>query len=54
MTLVLHQARYDLLSFARNREARFFTIVLPLKLSPASRCEEPSAAIGTVIREDQA
>ena len=30
MSLVLHQARYDLLSFSRNREARFFTIVLPL------------------------
>jgi ABC-2 type transport system permease protein len=30
MSLVLHQTKYDLLSFARNREARFFTIVLPL------------------------
>jgi ABC-2 type transport system permease protein len=28
--LVLHQARFDLLAFARNREARFFTILLPL------------------------
>jgi ABC-2 type transport system permease protein len=28
--LVAHQTRYDLLSFVRNREARFFTIVLPL------------------------
>jgi ABC-2 type transport system permease protein len=28
--LVLHQTRFDLLSFARNREARFFTIILPL------------------------
>jgi ABC-2 type transport system permease protein len=28
--LVLHQARYDLLGFLRNRQARFFTIVLPL------------------------
>ena len=30
MWLVLHQARYDLLSFLRNRQARFFTLVLPL------------------------
>jgi ABC-2 type transport system permease protein len=30
VSLVLHQTRYDLLSFARNREARFFTILLPL------------------------
>jgi ABC-2 type transport system permease protein len=30
VSLVLHQAGYDLLSFWRNREARFFTIVLPL------------------------
>ena len=29
-SLLLHQTRYDLLSFARNREARFFTIALPL------------------------
>jgi ABC-2 type transport system permease protein len=28
--LVLHQARYDLLSFLRNRQARFFTLILPL------------------------
>lgn len=28
--LVLHQARYDLLGFIRNRQARFFTLVLPL------------------------
>jgi ABC-2 type transport system permease protein len=28
--LVLHQARYDLLSFLRNRQARFFTLMLPL------------------------
>jgi ABC-2 type transport system permease protein len=27
---VLHQARYDLLSFLRNRQARFFTLMLPL------------------------
>jgi ABC-2 type transport system permease protein len=30
MRLVLHQTRFDLLGFARNREARFFTIALPL------------------------
>jgi len=30
MSLVLHQARYDLTSFLRNRQARFFTLVLPL------------------------
>jgi ABC-2 type transport system permease protein len=30
MQLVLHQARYDLLDFLRNRQARFFTLVLPL------------------------
>src|SRR5579859_332805 len=28
--LVLHQARYDLLTFARNRQARFFTVLLPV------------------------
>jgi ABC-2 type transport system permease protein len=28
--LVLHQARYDLTGFLRNRQARFFTIILPL------------------------
>jgi ABC-2 type transport system permease protein len=28
--LVFHQARYDLLGFLRNRQARFFTLVLPL------------------------
>lgn len=30
LALVAHQTRYDLRSFFRNREARFFTIVLPL------------------------
>ena len=28
--LVLHQARYDLRGFIRNRQARFFTLALPL------------------------
>ena len=28
--LVLHQARFDLLGFLRNRQARFFTLVLPI------------------------
>jgi ABC-2 type transport system permease protein len=28
--LVLHQARFDLLAFLRNRQARFFTIALPI------------------------
>jgi ABC-2 type transport system permease protein len=28
--LVLHQARYDLLAFFRNRQSRFFTLVLPV------------------------
>src|SRR5436853_4559172 len=28
--LVLHQARYDLLAFLRNRQSRFFTLVLPV------------------------
>lgn len=28
--LVLHQSRYDLLTFARNRQARFFTVLLPV------------------------
>ncbi len=28
--LVLHQARYDLLTFARNSQARFFTVLLPV------------------------
>jgi ABC-2 type transport system permease protein len=30
VALVLHQARFDLLGFLRNRQARFFTLVLPL------------------------
>jgi ABC-2 type transport system permease protein len=30
VALVLHQARYDLLGILRNRQARFFTLVLPL------------------------
>ena len=29
-SLVAHQTRFDLRAFARNREARFFTILLPL------------------------
>jgi ABC-2 type transport system permease protein len=29
-SLVLHQTRYDLLSFFRNRQARFFTVLLPI------------------------
>jgi ABC-2 type transport system permease protein len=28
--LVAHQARFDLLSFVRNRQSRFFTLVLPV------------------------
>jgi ABC-2 type transport system permease protein len=28
--LVAHQARYDLLSFLRNRQSRFFTLILPI------------------------
>jgi ABC-2 type transport system permease protein len=28
--MVLHQARYDLVSFVRNSQARFFTVLLPL------------------------
>jgi ABC-2 type transport system permease protein len=28
--LVLHQTRFDLLGFVRNRQARFFTLVLPV------------------------
>jgi ABC-2 type transport system permease protein len=30
LPLVIHQARYDLLGILRNRQARFFTLVLPL------------------------
>jgi ABC-2 type transport system permease protein len=30
LPLVVHQARFDLLGFLRNRQARFFTLVLPL------------------------
>ena len=30
LVLILHQARYDLLGILRNRQARFFTLVLPL------------------------
>jgi len=29
-SLVLHQARYDLRAFLRNKQARFFTLILPL------------------------
>jgi ABC-2 type transport system permease protein len=28
--LVVHQTRYDLLTFARNRQGRFFTVALPV------------------------
>ncbi|HZS61768.1 MAG TPA: ABC transporter permease [Gemmatimonadaceae bacterium] len=28
--LVLHQARYDLVAFGRNGQARFFTLILPI------------------------
>jgi ABC-2 type transport system permease protein len=28
--LIAHQARYDLLSFLRNRQSRFFTLILPI------------------------
>src|SRR5437764_7494043 len=28
--LALHQTRYDLLTFARNRQARLFTVLLPV------------------------
>jgi len=28
--MILHQFRYDLLAFFRNRQSRFFTIVLPV------------------------
>lgn len=30
LAVVLHQARFDLRGFLRNRQARFFTLVLPL------------------------
>jgi ABC-2 type transport system permease protein len=30
LALVLHQARYDLLGILRNRQARFFTLILPI------------------------
>jgi ABC-2 type transport system permease protein len=30
LALVLHQARYDLVGFLRNRQSRFFTLVLPV------------------------
>ena len=28
--LTLHQSRYDLLAFVRNRQAQFFTLALPV------------------------
>jgi ABC-2 type transport system permease protein len=28
--VILHQFRYDLLTFARNRQSRFFTLILPV------------------------
>lgn len=30
LQLVLHQSRYDLVAFMRNKQARFFTLLLPL------------------------
>ena len=30
LQLVLHQARFDLLAFLRNRQSRFFTLILPV------------------------
>ena len=33
MTLVLHQARYDLLALLRDRQARYATLILPLLLA---------------------
>ncbi len=30
LRLVLHQARYDLRAFLRNKQSRFFTLILPL------------------------
>ena len=30
LRLVAHQARFDLLGFVRNRQARFFTLILPI------------------------
>ena len=30
LRLVAHQAKFDLLSFIRNRQARFFTLILPI------------------------
>src|SRR5437868_3782470 len=30
LRLVLHQARFDLLGFVRNRQSRFFTLILPI------------------------
>jgi ABC-2 type transport system permease protein len=30
ISLIVHQTRYDLLTFARNRQARFFTVLLPV------------------------
>jgi ABC-2 type transport system permease protein len=30
MSMLLHQARYDLRGFLRNRQARFFTLILPV------------------------
>lgn len=30
VALILHQARYDILGILRNRQARFFTLILPL------------------------
>jgi ABC-2 type transport system permease protein len=30
MSMLLHQARYDLRGFVRNRQARFFTLILPV------------------------
>ena len=32
LALVLHQARYDLRAFRRNRQGRYFTLILPLVL----------------------
>ncbi len=32
LALVLHQARYDLRAFLRNKQGRYFTVILPLVL----------------------
>ena len=44
VALVLHQARFDLRAFLRNRQARFFTLALPLLFLSSSTGSSATAS----------